>query len=145
MAPVLRLARLVELLGQAEVGDLGRAVLGQQHVGRLQVAVDDALARGPPAWPAPASRPAGAASRGGSGVPPSFFVQAAAGAELQREERQAVVLADLVDLHDVGMLQAGDGLGLGAEAGQFRAAGVAAGQDHLQGDQRGSASSCRAL
>ena len=35
---------------------------------------------------------------------------------LQAEEGQAVVFADLVDLHDVGMLQAGDRLGLGAEA-----------------------------
>jgi hypothetical protein len=32
----------VQLAGQAEVGDLGRAVGRQQHVGRLQVAVDDA-------------------------------------------------------------------------------------------------------
>ena len=32
----------VDPLGQAEVGDLGRAVRGEQDVGRLQVAVDDA-------------------------------------------------------------------------------------------------------
>jgi len=44
------------------------------------------------------------------------------------------VLADLVDLNDVGVLQAGDGLGLGAEAGQVRRAGMAARQDHLQRD-----------
>jgi hypothetical protein len=58
--------------------------------------------------------------------------QAAAGTELEREERQAVVLADLVDLHDVGVVQAGDGLGLGAEAVPVGRAGVAARQDHLQ-------------
>ena len=81
--------------------------VGQQDVGRLQVAVDDAAARGPRASPAPASRTSAAASRGGSGVPSSLLVQAAAVAELQREERQAVVLADLVDLHDVRVLQAG--------------------------------------
>jgi hypothetical protein len=62
-------------------------------------------------------------------------VQAAAGHELQGEVRPAVGLADLVDLHDVGVLKAGDGLGLGAEAGQFVGAGVGAGQDHLEGDQ----------
>ena len=39
--------------------------------------------------------------------------QAAAVADTPGEERQAVVLADLVDLHDIGMLQRGDGLGLG--------------------------------
>ena len=38
-----RQARFVQLLGQAEVRDLGRAVLRQQHVGRLQVAVNDPL------------------------------------------------------------------------------------------------------
>ena len=75
-----------------------------------------------------------AASCGGSGVPSSLLVEAAAVDELQREEGQAVVLADLVDLHDVRVLQAGDGLGLGPEAGQLLGAGVVAGQDHLQGD-----------
>ncbi len=63
--------------------------------------------------------------RRASGVPSSLLVQAAAVDELQREERPAVVLADLVDLHDVGVLQPGDGLGLGAEAGQVGLAGVA--------------------
>ena len=64
-----------------------------------------------------------------------LLLQAAAAAELQREERLALVLADLVDLHDVGMLQARDGLRLGLEAGQVRRAGVAARQDHLQRHQ----------
>jgi len=36
-----------------------------------------------------------------------------------------------MDLHDVRMLQASDGLGL--EASQFRRAGVTTGPDHLQG------------
>ena len=58
--------------------------------------------------------------RGGSGVPSSLLVQAAAVAELQREDGHAVVLADLVDLDDVGMLQAGDGLRLGAGSGPAR-------------------------
>ena len=60
-------------------------------------------------------------------------VQAAAVDELQLEERQAVGLADVVDLHDVGVLQAGDGLRLGQEAGGGLGAGMGAGQDHLQG------------
>ena len=46
------------------------------------------------------------------------------------------MLADLVDLHDVGVLQPGDGLGLGAEAGQLLPSpACAAGQDHLEGDE----------
>ena len=47
----------------------------------------------------------------------------------------AVVFADLEDLHDVRMLQAGDRLGLGAEAGHVPFAGVFTGQDHLQGHE----------
>ena len=60
--------------------------------------------------------------------------QTAAAAKFQREERLALVLADLEDLHDVRMLQAGDGLGLTAEAGQLALVGIAAGQNHFQGD-----------
>jgi hypothetical protein len=36
----------LDALGQAEVGDLGRVALGQQHVGRRQVAMHDPLAVG---------------------------------------------------------------------------------------------------
>ena len=61
-----------------------------------------------------------------------LLLQAAAAAELQREERPALVLADLVDLDDVGVLQARDRFRLRPEARQFRGAGVAARQDHLQ-------------
>ena len=93
----------------------------EQDVGRLQVAVDDAARRGR-ACIAPASvshqrpppRAAAAACRA------SLPVEAAAGAELQREERPAVVLADLVDLHDVRVLQPGDRLRLGRGSGPAR-------------------------
>ena len=44
------------------------------------------------------------------------------------------MLADVVDLDDVGVLEPGDGLGLGQEADGGLGAGVRAGQDHLQGD-----------
>ena len=64
-----------------------------------------------------------------------FVGQAAAGAELQREVGMAFVLADLVNLHDVRVLQPGDRLTLGAEAGQFLGPGVLPGQDHLERDQ----------
>jgi hypothetical protein len=57
--------------------------------------------------------------------------ETAAATELQGEEGQAVVLANLVDLHDVRMLQARHRFRLGAETGQVLAAGMAAGQDHL--------------
>ena len=60
--------------------------------------------------------------------------QAAAVDVFQREVRQAFVLADFVDLHDVRVLQARDGFGFGAESSPLVRRGVLAGQDHLQGD-----------
>jgi hypothetical protein len=99
----------------------------------------------PPVWPLssrscrpPACRPPVLIDyqRGGfpglQGIVPQLLLQAAAGAELQREEGQAVVLADLVDLHGVGVRQPGDGLGLGLEALPRLRRGVGAVQDHLQ-------------
>ena len=92
----------------------------EQDVGRLQVAVDDARARGPRAIArASVRRPAAAASPAASGVPASLPARLPPSHVLQREERQAVVLADLVDLHDVRVLQPGDRLRLGAEAGSW--------------------------
>src|SRR5262245_50487081 len=60
--------------------------------------------------------------------------QAAAAAELQREVGQAVVLADFVDLDDVGVLQPRDRRRLAAKAVEAFVIGVAAGEDHLEGD-----------
>ncbi len=45
------------------------------------------------------------------------------------------MIANLVNLHDAGVLQVGDGLGFDFEARQVIAAGVLARQDHLQGDR----------
>jgi hypothetical protein len=61
--------------------------------------------------------------------------QAAAVHEFQREERPTFRLANLVNLHNVGVLQVGDGFGLGAKAEQVRFSRVTAGQDHLQRHQ----------
>ena len=62
-------------------------------------------------------------------------IQASAVDDLHGEERQAVVRAHLVDLDDVRVLQAGDGLGLGQEAGTILRPGVTAGENHFQGDE----------
>ncbi len=60
--------------------------------------------------------------------------EAAARHVLHREERQPVVLADLVDLHDVRVGQPRDRLGLAAEAHRLRRAGRRIALDHLDGD-----------
>ena len=44
----------------------------------------------------------------------------------------AVVLADLVDGDDAGVIEQGDGLGLVPEAAEFVVAGEESGPDHLQ-------------
>src|SRR5262249_44994607 len=72
---------------------------------------------------------------GGPGHAGELPLQAAAVHELQAEVGPALVLADLVDLDDVGVLEPGGGLGLGLEAGQVVRAAEVAGQDHLQGHQ----------
>ena len=61
--------------------------------------------------------------------------EAAAVDEFEGEVGEATGLADVVDLDDIGVLEAGDGLGLPVEAGQGLGAGVGAGQDHLERDQ----------
>jgi hypothetical protein len=45
------------------------------------------------------------------------------------------MFADFVDLHDVRMLQSGDGLGLEAEAFELLRVRMRTGQNHLKRDQ----------
>ena len=122
MAPGLGVARRSSSsrLARPKSVILGVPSRRQQDVGRLEVAVDDAAAGGRACMArASVSTRAGRALARRLRRAGELLRQAAAVDELQGEEGPAVVLADLVDLHDVGVLQAGDGLGLGAEAGQF--------------------------
>jgi hypothetical protein len=121
-------------LGETEVCDLRLAVRRQQHVGRLQVAVNDAPIVGHGHCPGqqPDGLGGGARRLRAAGDPPG---EAATLDEFQREEGEAVVLADLKDLHDVGVLELGHGFRLGMEAGQLLGPDVGARQHHLDGDQ----------
>ncbi len=118
---------------QAEIRDLGRAVGGEQDVGRLEVAVDD---------PALVGGLDGLGYRGhqGGGLAGRLrrarhhLGQAAALDEFHGEVRPAVQVADLVDLHDVRMAQAGHGFRLAQKALQLLRPGGGAGQEHFQGD-----------
>ena len=60
--------------------------------------------------------------------------QASAFDIFQGEKWPAFVLADLVDLHDIGMTQPGDGPGLGVKAGQIAGGAAQPCQHHLDGD-----------
>jgi hypothetical protein len=119
--------------GQPEVADLGRAVGGQQDVARLQIPVDD---------PARVSRLGGPGQRGHQrgglsgrlGRARQLPGQAASLEKLHGEVRPALVVAHIVDPHDVLVPQAGDHLGLALEARPLVRAGVGAGQEHLERD-----------
>ncbi len=127
--------RGVHFLGQAEIGDLGRC---RRRSSRTLAGFRSrwTIWR---SWAACMARLSVSIEAGGLAGGQRCAVQplrqAAAGAVFQREEGQAVVFADLVDLDDVGMLQAGDRFGLGPEALQLLAARDGAAQDHLEGDQ----------
>ena len=122
-----------EPLGQAEVGDLGRAVAVEQDVGRLQVAMHDAgLVRrvhGPGERRHQLGRRAA-----GLGRPLEAVGEAPPFEQLERDEGAAVGLAEVVDLDDVGMAEPGDGLGLDQEPLAMLGVGVLAVADHLQRD-----------
>jgi hypothetical protein len=104
---------------------------GQQHVGRRQVAVDDAalvrVADRQRQRPHQLRRRPRRLRFAGE-----VLGEAAAADPLQRQERPAVVLAHLVNLDDVGVLQPGDRLGFPTEACQLVGAGVGPGTQDLQ-------------
>ena len=76
-------------------------------------------------------QPRGTLRRPGNAI--ELSVQAAAGDILELQERQAIGLADVVDLHDVRVLEPGDRLGLRQEPGTNLGVGMGTGEDHLQG------------
>jgi hypothetical protein len=115
-APVGGQPLLVERAGDAEVGDLGRALLVDQDVLRLDVAVDD-VAR---VREAERSRDL---DRVGDRLPDRQFAEAA-DAVLERlaldvledDERAPVLLAGVDHAHDVGVRELGHRARLAAEA-----------------------------
>ena len=130
----------LELLGQAEVGDLedtlfqGRVGLAaQQHVGRLEVAVQNAVGVGGVHGPRQGLDQL-RRLQGVKGGAVKAVGETAALDVFQREEGLAVGLPDIVDLHDVRVLQPRHRLGFPAKTLQLLRAGVGPGADHLQGD-----------
>ena len=120
--------------GQPEVADLGRAVGGEEDVGRLQVAMHD---------PAPVGRldgfGQGRQQRGGLagrlGHARQFLGQVAPLDKLHGEVGQAVLVAHVVDLDDIGMPQTGPHSCFPQEAFSRLPTGMRTGQQHLEGDR----------
>ena len=109
----------LDLLRQPEVGDVRMALVVDQDVGRLEVAVQDAAGVG-------VGHRLGRLGHQAGGGPRVVLVaaqqrhEAAAGDQLHAEVVLAVVLADLVDRHDARVVEQGDGLGLVAGTGAAR-------------------------
>ena len=124
----------VEVPRQPEIGDLGRAVGGEQDVGRLQIAVHDpALVgrlHGLGQRGQQRGRLAGRLRRARQGLG-----QAAPLDELHGEVRPALVVAHVVDLDDVRVPQARHRLRFALEPRPLVRPGVGAGEQHLEGDE----------
>jgi hypothetical protein len=132
--PALRqLAVAADPPGQPEVADVGLAVVIDQDVGRLEVAVEDAaLMRVVHRLGGLGHQPCRGARVGGVVGQP--LLEARPADELHGEVAPPVVLADLEDRHDVRVVQQRDRLGLVLEPSQFVIAGQDVGPEHLEGD-----------
>ena len=124
----------VEEAGQAEISDLRLVARRQQHVAGFQVAVDDAALVGQVHGAGQAldqaHRPAGLLRLAGQPVAERPTLH-----HLHRKERPAVHLAQIEHLDDVGMVQGGDGLSLGAETSDGVGVALPVRQQHLDRDQ----------
>ena len=127
--PVRRLADRGRGIAQVRVLIAGR----QQNVGRLEIAMDDVRLMGDVHGPGQAAHHLGRVA-GRQRPTVQLLRQAAPLAIFEGKVGQTVVLADLVDLHDVRMMEPGHGLGLGQKTGAIAFIGVGPGEDHLQSD-----------
>jgi hypothetical protein len=125
---------LVHILGQAEVGQLGDAIGAEQHVGRLEVAMDDSFVMCKGDGPRQCLHHLGSLARWQRHTV-HLALETAAVEVLQREEGLAFVLTDFVNRDDIRVLQLSDGLGLDQKAGQLCFAGMRARENHLEGDE----------
>ena len=91
-------------LGEAEVGDLGRAIRPEQDVGGLQITMNDSLSVGIGNGPRARFRSAGG-PLGGPGGAVESLRQTSPFEILELEIRPLVVVAEAVNLDDVGMAQ----------------------------------------
>ena len=119
-----------QTLRQTEIGDVRLSAPIEENVGRLQIAMQDAalvsVVDGPPHLDHQ-RRQGRAAQRRPIG-------EAAAVDQLHAEIRLLVVLADIVNGDNVGMVEQGGRLGFQTEAGHVFGQGQTAGADHLEGD-----------
>ena len=126
--------RLGQGPGQAEVGDAEAAVVAEEEVGGLDVAVDEPAAVGVVEAPGGLEADEEGLRRGEAGAAVEHGPEAPAAEVLGDEVGGAAVVAPVVDGEDVGVVQGRRGLGLGPEATEE---GVVVGErlvEHLHGD-----------
>ncbi len=136
----LRLAGVVvKVAGEAKVGHLRLALAdwrvglaGEEHVTRLEITMHEIAAVCQMHRFRQRRHQSGRVARR-QGLASQPACQRAALYEFKGEERPSVRLADLVDLHDVRMLQPRDGLGLYPEPRPLGWVAIGAGE-HLEGD-----------
>ena len=121
-------------LGQAEVGDLGDPLVGEQDIGRLEISVNDPALMGRMDGPGQRGHQLGSGPSG-LGRARQPVVEVPAFEQFQRHERQAVDFADVVDLQDVRVPEPGDRLGLDSEPGQMVHLRLLSAHDHLESHQ----------
>ena len=121
----------MDLLGQAEVGDLRVAVPVEQDVRWFQVTVDHSVPVGVLDGLGDAANQFGRLW----GTQRSFgqaLGEALSFDETHRKVVLALVLSDLDDRHDSGMVKVGGGLGLSVETYDVGLVGKLSGEDHLE-------------
>ena len=124
--------RFVEPPGKAEVRHLRLAAFVQQHVGRFQVEVQDAEPVRVVDGFGHAAHQHGGVLRRQRATRVDALGEALPAHQRHREEIQFGVRADLVDRHDVGMLQARRTLRLAGEARDEVGRGPRSGREQLQ-------------
>ena len=124
----------IQLLGQAEVGDLRLTIGREQDIGGLEVAMNDAVLMGMLHGAGQLFDQRCRLARGEADVFAKPLRQRTAGQKLEREVGIATVFAEIVDMHDAGMLHLGDRGGFEQETGALVRSGMFAGEDHLERD-----------
>ena len=123
--------RVGQFFCQAEIGDPRLIVFINDNIGRFEVAVQDAVLMRVMNGSGNGFDVGGRTLRGQWTIPHDLG-QRPTGHIVHREEVLAVVFADLVDGHNVRMLQTRNGLGFGLKAFDFGGSGQQARLDHLQ-------------
>ena len=121
--------RLGQGPGQPEVADAQPAVVVEEEVGGLDVAVDEAPPVGVVEAPGRLQADEEGLGRAQPPAPVEHRAQAAAAQVLADQVGPVLLLAPVVDGHDVGVVEGGRGPGLGPEPAQE---GVVVGQGRVQ-------------